>query len=92
VQVISRREVRLRVWERGTGITLACGSGACAVVVAGVRKGMLERRVTVNLDGGALEIEWLDNGHVCMAGPAAHVFVGRLSPEFLAGFPAGVSA
>jgi diaminopimelate epimerase len=92
VQVISRREVRLRVWERGTGITLACGSGACAVVVAGVRKGMLERRVTVNLDGGALEIEWLDNGHVCMAGPVAHVFEGRLSPEFLAGFPAGVNA
>jgi len=84
VQVISPDAVRLRVWERGAGITLACGSGACATVVAGVRKGLLERRVTVNVDGGALEIEWLDNGHVCMTGPVAHVFEGRLSPEFLA--------
>ncbi len=84
VQVISRDDVRLRVWERGAGITLACGSGACAVVVAGVRKGLLERRVTVRLDGGALEIEWRDDGHVLMTGPVAHVFEGRLSPAFLA--------
>jgi diaminopimelate epimerase len=85
VQILSPDTVRLRVWERGAGITLACGSGACATVVAGVRKGLLERRVTVNLDGGALEIEWLDNGHVLMTGPVAHVFEGRLSPEFQAG-------
>ena len=84
VQVISRAEVRLRVWERGAGITLACGSGACAAVVAGVRKGLLERRVTVNLDGGALEIEWCEDGHVGMTGPVSHVFEGRLSAEFLA--------
>jgi len=84
VQVISRAEVRLRVWERGAGITLACGSGACAAVVAGFRKGLLERRVTVHLDGGALEIEWRENGHVCMTGPVSHVFEGRLSAEFLA--------
>jgi diaminopimelate epimerase len=90
VQILSPNEVRLRVWERGAGITLACGSGACATVVAGVRKGLLERRVTVNLDGGALEIEWLDNGHVLMTGPVAHVFEGRLSPEFLAVIQAGV--
>jgi diaminopimelate epimerase len=83
-QVISCDEVRLRVWERGAGITLACGSGACATVVAGVRKGLLDRRVTVNVDGGALEIEWLENGRVLMAGPIAHVFEGRLSPAFLA--------
>jgi diaminopimelate epimerase len=83
-QVISRDEVRLRVWERGAGITLACGSGACATVVAGVRKGLLDRRVTINVDGGALEIEWLENGRVLMAGPIAHVFEGRLSPAFLA--------
>ena len=83
-QVISRAEVRLRVWERGAGITLACGSGACAAVVAGVRKGLLERRVAVHLDGGALEIEWRENGNVCMTGPASHVFEGRLSPKFLA--------
>jgi diaminopimelate epimerase len=83
-QIISPGEVRLRVWERGAGITLACGSGACATVVAGVRKGLLDRRVTVNVDGGALEIEWLENGHVLMTGPIAHVFEGRLSSEFLA--------
>jgi diaminopimelate epimerase len=84
VQVLSRAEVRLRVWERGAGITLACGSGACAAVVAGIRKGLLHRRATVNLDGGALEIEWRGDGHVLMAGPVSHVFEGRLSPEFLA--------
>jgi diaminopimelate epimerase len=84
VHLLSRAEVRLRVWERGAGITLACGSGACAAVVAGIRKGLLERRVTVHLDGGALEIEWRENGHVCMTGPVSHVFEGRLSPEFLA--------
>ena len=87
VQLISRAEVRLRIWERGAGITLACGSGACAAVVAGVRKGLLGRRVTVHLDGGALEIEWRpddDGGNVCMTGPVSHVFEGRLSPEFLA--------
>jgi len=83
-QVISRAEVRLRVWERGTGITLACGSGACAAVVAGVRKGLLEHRVTVHLDGGALEVEWREDGNVCMTGPVSHVFEGRLSPEFMA--------
>ncbi|HUS53374.1 MAG TPA: diaminopimelate epimerase [Thermohalobaculum sp.] len=83
-QIISAHEVRLRVWERGAGITLACGSGACATVVAGVRKGLLERRATINVDGGALEIEWLENGHVMMTGPIAHVFEGYLSPEFLA--------
>lgn len=84
-QVLSPDEVRLRVWERGAGITLACGSGACATVVAGVRKGLLARRVTVHVDGGALGIEWLSNGHVCMTGPVAHVFEGHLSPAFPAG-------
>ncbi len=84
VHILSPGEIRLRVWERGAGITLACGSGACAAVVAGVRKGLLERRVTVHLDGGALEIEWREDGNVCMTGPVSHVFEGRLSPEFLA--------
>ncbi len=85
VHLISPAEIRLRVWERGAGITLACGSGACAAVVAGIRKGLLERRVTVHLDGGALEIEWLETGRVTMTGPIAHVFEGWLAPEFLAG-------
>jgi len=84
VHTLSRAEVRLRVWERGAGITLACGSGACAAVVAGIRKGLLGRRVTVHLDGGALEIEWRENGRVCMTGPVSHVFEGRLSSGFLA--------
>ncbi len=84
VHTVSRAEVRLRVWERGAGITLACGSGACAAVVAGIRKGLLERRVTVHLDGGALEIEWRADGNVLMTGPVSHVFEGRLSSGFLA--------
>lgn len=84
VQVLSRGEIRLRVWERGAGITLACGSGACGAVVAGVRRGLLDRRVTVNLDGGALEIEWRDDGNVLMTGPVSQVFEGMLSPEFIA--------
>lgn len=83
-QVLDRGSIRLRVWERGTGITLACGSGACAAVVAGVRKGLIERRVTVTLDGGPLEIEYREDGHVAMTGPVSHVFEGRLSPGFLA--------
>ncbi|HUF87878.1 MAG TPA: diaminopimelate epimerase [Thermohalobaculum sp.] len=84
-QVLDRDAIRLRVWERGTGITLACGSGACAAVVAGVRKGLLERRVTVILDGGPLEIAYREDGHVAMAGPVSQVFEGRLSPGFVAG-------
>jgi len=84
-EVRSRDNLRLRVWERGTGITLACGSGACATVVAGVRKGLLDRRVTIELDGGELELEWRDDGHVLMTGPVSEVFEGRLSPAFLAG-------
>ena len=83
-QVLSRDAIRLRVWERGAGITLACGSGACAAVVAGVRKGKLDRGVTVHLDGGPLEVEYREDGHVLMTGPVAHVFEGRLSPAFLA--------
>jgi len=84
VQVLDRARVRARVWERGVGVTLASGSSACAIVVAGVRKGLLDRRAVVELDGGELEIEYLEDGHVLMAGPVAHVFEGRLSPEFLA--------
>ncbi len=87
-QVLARDAIRLRVWERGTGVTLACGSGACAAVVAGARKGKLDRRVTVHLDGGPLEVEWRADGHVAMAGPVSPVFEGRLSPEFLAGIEA----
>ncbi|SES90368.1 diaminopimelate epimerase [Oceanicella actignis] len=84
VQVLSPGRIRMRVWERGAGVTLACGSGACAAAVAAARRGLTGRRVEVLLDGGALQIDWRDEG-VVMAGPAALVFEGRLSPEFLAG-------
>ena len=75
--------MRLRVWERGSGLTLACGSGACAAVVAAVRRGLAERRVTVEVDGGTLVIEWLESGHVLMSGPTAIGFRGTLDPSLL---------
>jgi diaminopimelate epimerase len=77
VQVISPREVRMRVWERGSGETLACGTGASAVCVAGVLTGRSERKVLVHLLGGDLEIHWSDDGYVYMTGPAAEVFSGE---------------
>lgn len=79
--VLSRSEVRMRVWERGTGETLACGTGACATLVAGVLAGKLDRKATVRLEGGNLEIEWDDrSGHVFMTGPAATVAEGIYFP------------
>jgi diaminopimelate epimerase len=76
--VLTRDRIRLRVWERGTGLTRACGSGACAAVVAAGRRGLGGRRVTVVLDGGSLRIDWLGNDHVLMTGPAATSFTGVL--------------
>lgn len=70
VEVLSQSEARMRVWERGSGETLACGTGACAVCVAGVLSRRLDRKVRVHLLGGDLEIEWKDNNHVFMTGPA----------------------
>jgi diaminopimelate epimerase len=75
--------LRMRVWERGTGITLACGSGACATAVAAHLRGLTGRQVTLDLDGGTLVIDWREDG-VWMTGPVAHVFDGVLSPAFLA--------
>ena len=75
--------LRMRVWERGAGITLACGSGTCATAVAAHLRGLTGRRVTVDVDGGRLEIDWRDDG-VWMTGPTAFVFEGTLSPAFLA--------
>lgn len=75
--------LRMRVWERGTGITLACGSGACATAVAAHLRGLTGRRVRLTLDGGVLDIDWRDDG-VWMTGPVAHVFDGWLPPEYLA--------
>ncbi len=77
VQVLNPQEVRMVVWERGAGPTLACGTGACAVAVAGILNGLTEKKVTVHLPGGSLEIEWDDNGKVYMTGPAKEVFHGE---------------
>ncbi|GAA0464788.1 diaminopimelate epimerase [Alkalibacillus silvisoli] len=78
VQVINEREIIFRVWERGSGITQACGTGACAAVVSSVLNGYVNKgqEVTVHLDGGDLWISWLDNGHVLMRGPAVTVAEG----------------
>ena len=77
IQVVSRSEIFMRVWERGSGETLACGTGAGASVVAGVLAGLLDRKVTVHLSGGDLEIEWAESGEVYMTGPATEVFSGE---------------
>jgi diaminopimelate epimerase len=74
--------LRMRVWERGAGITLACGSGACATAVAAHLRGLTGRKVTLELDGGVLDIDWREDG-VWMTGPVAQVFEGRLSADFL---------
>lgn len=85
LQVVSRSQVRLRVFERGTGETLACGTGACAAVVAGIRLGLLDARVDVQTRGGQLTIEWAGLGQpVRMTGPAVTVFEGQIDvPDHL---------
>lgn len=80
VQLLDDGSLRTRVWERGTGITLACGSGACAVAVAAHRRGLTGRRVDIRLDGGTLEIDWQDDG-VWMRGATARVFDGVLTAD-----------
>lgn len=82
VSITGPDRLRMRVWERGAGITLACGSGACAAAVAAHRRGLTGRKVMLDLDGGTLEIDWREDG-VWMAGPTAHVFDGTLTPAFL---------
>lgn len=77
VQVRAPREVRMRTWERGSGITLACGTGASAVCVAGVLTERTDRRILAHLPGGDLELEWAESGHVSMTGPAEEVFTGE---------------
>ncbi|ADG82663.1 diaminopimelate epimerase [Thermincola potens] len=76
VQVLNENEVRMRVWERGAGITMACGTGACASAVAAHLNGFTGREVIVHLDGGDLFIRWAQDNHVYMMGPAAYVFKG----------------
>ncbi len=79
-RVLSRTEIDLKVWERGVGLTEACGSAACATAVSAARTGRSERTVKVNLPGGSLAIEWRDDDHVIMTGPAEWEFSGRLDP------------
>jgi diaminopimelate epimerase len=79
-QVTARDRIVMRTWERGAGLTLACGSAACATLVNAVRRGLTERKATVNVPGGDLEIEWLANDHVLMTGPAEFEFFGELDP------------
>lgn len=79
MQIVDRNHVKLRVFERGAGETLACGTGACAAVVAGIRRGLIESPVRVAMHGGVLSIEWLGDGHpVMMTGPAVSVFDGEI--------------
>ncbi len=79
MEVLSRTEIRLRVYERGAGETLACGTGACAAVVAGQRLGLLDNAVTVQVLGGSLHISWEGQGSVLMTGPATTVYEGQIA-------------
>ena len=78
--------LRMLVWERGAGITLACGSGACATAVVAHLRGLTGRQVGLKMDGGMLQVDWREDG-VWLSGPVAHVFDGWLSPEFVAAHP-----
>lgn len=78
-QILSPEKVRVRVWERGTGVTQACGSGACATIVAAARRGLTGRKAEIVLDGGSLFMEWrTEDGHILMTGPATRVYEGVL--------------
>jgi diaminopimelate epimerase len=83
-EIVARDRIRLRVWERGAGITQACGTGACATLVNAHRRGLADRTATLVLDGGALTIEWREaDGHVRMTGPVAIAFRGEIDPSLL---------
>lgn len=82
LQVISRNKARLRVYERGVGETLACGTGACAAVVSGIRRGLLDSNVDIELAGGILNISWTEGEPVWMTGPTATVYEGRFDLRY----------
>jgi diaminopimelate epimerase len=82
-QIASPKRIRVRIWERGDGLTLACGSGACATLVAAARRGLTERRAEIVADGGTLEIEWRQDNHVIMTGAVATSFRGTIDPSLL---------
>lgn len=77
-QILSPNKIRARVWERGVGITQACGTGACAVLVAAYRRGLSKREASIILDGGNLDIRWAADGHILMTGAIAMSFEGRI--------------
>jgi diaminopimelate epimerase len=81
-QVIGPDRIRMRVWERGVGVTLASGSSSCATAVAAARRGLTGRRMRIDLDGGTLDVDWREDG-VWMAGPTMHVADGVLTRAFL---------
>jgi len=84
LQVLDRSHGRMRVWERGVGVTLASGSSSCATTVNAVRRGLMDREVTLHMDGGDIHIHWREaDGHVLMAGPVAYVFEGTFNPAFV---------
>ena len=78
IQVLNKQEINFRVWERGAGETLACGTGACAALVATVLNKKTDREAIIHLPGGDLDIQWADNGHVYMTGPAELAFKGKM--------------
>lgn len=86
-QVLASDRIRLRVWERGAGLTLACGSGACATLVNAARRGLTGRHATLVVDGGELEIFWREDGHVEMTGPWTCAFTGSVDWESLGAEP-----
>ena len=77
VEVRDRTHARMRVWERGAGITLACGTGTCATLTAGVLNDVLDRAAEIEVDGGVIHVEWRENGHIFMTGSAEPVFTGE---------------
>ena len=83
-EIQSPTRIRLRVWERAAGLTLACGSGACATIVNAARRNLTGRHATIEMDGGTLELEWREDGHVLMTGPVATSFQGTID---LAAYP-----
>ncbi|CAM4130607.1 diaminopimelate epimerase [Acinetobacter pragensis] len=82
MQIIDDKHARLRVFERGTGETLACGTGACAAAVSGMRRGLLSNSVEIELAGGKLQIEWKEGDVVWMTGPTANVYQGQLNLDY----------
>ncbi|MCO8041875.1 diaminopimelate epimerase [Acinetobacter bohemicus] len=85
MQIVDEMHARLRVYERGVGETLACGTGACAAAVSGMRRGLLSSKVEMELAGGKLQIEWVEGDVVWMTGPTANVYEGRLDLRYFQG-------